>query len=81
MIRDYRSTILQIALEISRLCIVLILSTHKLHLFVKTPTYIPIHPNLNESVKVRKFLGGQSLMIKDLHRFIKHFVIKYHGII
>ena len=31
---------------------------HKLHLFVKTPTYIPIHPNLNESVKVRKFLGG-----------------------
>ena len=36
---------------------------------------------LNESVKVRKFLGGggQSLMIKDLHRVIKHFVIKYHG--
>ena len=85
MIRHYRSTIFQIALEISRLCIVHILSTDKLHLFVKTPTYtfcIPIHPNLNESVKVRKFLGGgQSLMIKDLHRFIKHFVIKYHGII
>ena len=40
------------------LCIVHILSTHKLHLFIKTPTYIPIHPNLNESVKVRKFLGG-----------------------
>ena len=58
MIRHYRSTILQIALEISRLCIVHILSTHKLHLFVKTPTYIPIHPNVNESVKVRKFLGG-----------------------
>ena len=25
--------------------------------------------------------GGQSLMMKDLHRFIKHFVIKLHGII
>ena len=24
----------------------------------KTRTYIPIHPNLNESVKVRKFLGA-----------------------
>ena len=61
MIRHYRSTILQIVLEISRLCIVHILSTHKLHLFIKTPTYtfcIPIHPNLNESVKVRKFLGA-----------------------
>ena len=69
MIRHYRSTILQIALEISRLCIVHtgILSTHKLHLFVKTPTYIPIHPNLNESVKERKFLGGGAVF--DDQRF------------
>ena len=56
IIRQYRSTILQNALEISRLCIIHILSTpgaEQLHFFVKPPTYIPVHSNWSESVKVR----------------------------
>ena len=56
MIRHYRSMILQIALKISWLCIVHILSTpvqNNYYFFVKPPTYIPVHSNLSESVKVR----------------------------
>ena len=54
IIRHFRSTSLQIALEISRLCIVHILSTpvqSTTFFFVKPPTYIPVHPDLSESVK------------------------------
>ena len=55
MIRHYRSTILQITLEISWLCIIHILSTpvQNNYFFCKTPTYIPVHSNLSESVKVQ----------------------------
>ena len=55
MFRHYRSMILQIALEISWLCIVHLLSTpvQNNYFFVKPPTYIPVHSNLSESVKVR----------------------------
>ena len=38
-------------------------------------------PQLKWKCQSTKISWGQSLMIKDLHRFIKHFVIKYHGII
>ena len=122
MFSNYRSTILQIALEISRLCIIHILSyvsAEKL----KPQTYIPVHSNFSESLKVRMYWyvqqiskqvnflhfskilciiippifwfffqrkglfwlpnlkkkNSQSFMIKDFHRFVKHFVIKYHG--
>ena len=55
MNRHYRSTILQIALEISWLCIVHILSSpvQNNYFFVKPPSYIPVHSNLSESVKIR----------------------------
>ena len=38
-------------------------------------------PQLKWKCQSTKISWGQSLIIKDLHRFIKHFVIKYHGII
>ena len=74
MIRHYHSTVLQIALEISWLCIVHILSTpvQNNYFFVKLPTYtcIPVHSNLSESVKVR--MGAQRIfktVLNCLHFF------------
>ena len=53
MIRHYRSTILQIALEFQgceHRSYTFYTCAEQLHFFVKPPTYIPVHSNLRENV-------------------------------